>query len=735
MKSIKPSKIKSNLNPSILNLNKGFDKTSKEIPKTLITSLKAKKPPDKVKTKNIQKSINSDMYNGLCVIHAHYEGLIDTDIHPEKSISTDQKISNLQDVCPTISPESESFSSDNGDNGDNGDNCDNYDNGDNSNNDISNSGDDSNIDTNTNEDDDLSLSISTVESTDKSTDKSTVESTDESTSLNDVDKLQQGVEKIKINNSSKKLRSPQKVVLSKYKTYNYTDNDKLCNDFIHDFSNTQPEKIRTLRGAGFVRMIHDTYYVVTCNHILVKYAKYRGYCLNTDNIIVEFDMMIYCRIPELDIVILTITSPISTPLTIISLDTEISDMYQKDKNNSIVTGEYKPISISTVKSDPLEIQSKVKHVDIPINNNIQLIFEQLSSKHIHHIPLLNIPVEELAPVKSFITDYKLDLHNELKEHTKRREFISRTISDKVAGLSGSLVRSEGRNIGMVCMYTDTNNGLFIKAVPMFLINLIVENAVVKNIKQIMGVQIDTHPCTIDYESKRISGHYVIRDTCSYINGRRLFNFSKGDIVLEIDGHIFNDSKLLWSDVMNMYIPLNTYMMIRSNIDPFTSINVKIAKQISDDIKSRSYNIKCTPYNDMYRTRITERTCRWENMIFIELSEDVLLFYKLLGIDIMDTTGGFDKYSTNNEKIIILLNYDKQIPDTSIQTKTYIDMVQKGTSGVNFFYILNHIGHKKITNMDDLMLTISTLKKHNKKAATLKLSNDIGIIKPLKINLK
>jgi hypothetical protein len=677
---------------------KYISKTNIKVPKTNI-----KDPPDKIKVEKKSVNIRSDIYNGLCIVHAHYEGLVDSDtqfdIQSENQYSPKENIKladvqmNYQNVRPNVSPESDRFSSDakqvvTSDNSDNSTNSDNY-----------------------------SLS-----------DDIEKDSADE-LSADDIDELQQNIEQLNININDN--------IKDKIENYDVDSNmnpreiNDVSFDFIHDFNNIQPEKFRTMRGAGFVKKILGTYYVVTCNHIFVKYARYKGFCLNINNIIVELDMKIHSRIPELDIVILTILSPITIPLTTISSDTDICEIYQKYKNNSIVTGEYIPVSLKKSETSDI-LQSKVDYVDIQINNNINMIFEQLTSKHIHHIPILNIPVEELIPVKKFVRDYKLDLHNELKEYTKRRDFISRTIAEKVAGLSGSLVRSGGKNIGMICLYTDTNNGLFIKAIPMFLINIVVENTIIRNVKNLMGIQIDTHPCTIDYETECIMGHYVVRDTCSYVNGKKLFNFTEGDIVLEVNGSVFNDKKMIWCDIMNMYVPLNTYMMIRSNIDPHSPITIKIAKQISNDIKSRSYNIMCIPYNNMYRTRITERVCCWRNMIFMELSEDVLLFYKRLGIDIVDTSGCFDKYSNNNEKIVILFNYNNQVPNKLIQTKTYTDMVQKGTTGLNFFYTLNYIGQKKITNMDDLILVISTLKKQKK--TTLKLFNDIGSVKLLKIDL-
>jgi len=141
---------------------------------------------------------------------------------------------------------------------------------------------------------------------------------------------------------------------------------------------------------------------------------------------------------------------------------------------------------------------------------------------------------------------------------------------------------------------------------------------------------------------------------------------------------------------------------------------------------------------MYRTRTTERVYRWRDMIFMELSETIILFYKRLNIDITNTTsGGSDKYSINNEKIIILFNYNKK-PIGMTSTQSYIDMIEKSSMGTNFFYILTYIGQKKIIDIDDLKSTLTSLTKHKhihkQKQATLKLTGDAGIVKLLKIKL-
>ncbi|VBB17946.1 hypothetical protein YASMINEVIRUS_409 [Yasminevirus sp. GU-2018] len=501
-------------------------------------------------------------------------------------------------------------------------------------------------------------------------------------------------------------------------------------DFIHDFMNFNPENMTTYRGVGYVRKHNDTFYIITCNHIVVKYAKYKGYCYDVAGEMAEFDMMIHTRVPELDVAILTVISHHDPPLSELPTDTQIDRIYQKERFNTVITGEYRPMAMN--RSETKEVlQKRAEFLEVPISADVQMVFESLVSKHIHHVPLLNIPVDELPPIKKFVRDFKIDMQNDLKVMNPRRQFISKTVAEKVAGLSGSIVRSNGKMIGMICMYTDTTKMLSMKAVPMFLLDIIFDNVVTKGITQLMGIQVDTHPCTVDYQFERVSGHYINKKTCGYINGKKWINFVEGDIIMEVDDKKFNEHGMLWSDTMGMFVPLNTYTMIKTNSDPYSPITIKVAKQMGDDIKARNYNIMCISYNNMYRTRVSDRVCRWGDTVFIEVSEEMLMFYKRLGVDIVDTVKGFDEYSINNEKVVVVFNYKKPLPEAQLTKKMYIDMPYKG--GVGFtFYSLHTVGQKKIANIDDLVSVIRTIKAQKQKTVTLKLFNDAGVVETMKI---
>ena len=497
------------------------------------------------------------------------------------------------------------------------------------------------------------------------------------------------------------------------------DNARMRFDFIHDFMNFSPDIMATHMGSGYVKFADNMFYVITCNHIMVKYARYKGYCYDISGKIVEVDLAIHTRIPEFDIAILIVLTHLVTPLAELIIDNQIEKSYPIENNNLIVTGIYIPNKMNKTESIDI-LQELIQFLYIPISREIQMVFEPLVSRHIHHIPLFNVPVEELPFVKEIICEHKID-------------DISKTIAEKAAGLSGSIIRSNDKMIGMIIIYTDTKKMMSIKAIPLFLLDIIFKNVINKRITQLMGIQIDTYPCSFEYKSEHMFGHIVKKDMCGYINGKKIFNIIKGDIITEIDTKQFNENGMIWSDDMNMFVPPNTYTMIKTNMNPNIPIVIKISKQSAGHANQYAYNLMCIPYNAMYRTRISDRVCCWGETVFIELSEEMRLFYKKNGINIIDSAQVFDEYANNNEKIIIVFNYKKLLPRAFFNKKMYIDMPYRKSNGY-MFYTLHSVGKKKILNIDDLVNVFKIVKKQNNKTVTLKLLSDTGTIESMRINV-
>ena len=491
---------------------------------------------------------------------------------------------------------------------------------------------------------------------------------------------------------------------------NTCNDNKLTHDFIHDFNNFFPEKHRILRGCGYIKTINNIQYVITCNHIMIHYASYIGYSTDIANNIVKFDMTVYHRIPEIDIVIMKISTHLKNPLSNLHVVTKLKTLYESSENNVLVTGKF-------IHPTPQNPRKSIIFKTLNLNHEVRVVFDILISKHIHHIPLLNLPVCNMEVIKKIALDQKMN---------EQRHVISNIIAEQLSGTSGSIVRSNNSNIGMCCLYTDTLNGTFLKAIPLFFIDLVVNNAINLGYKNLMGVQLDTYHCDIKFQNTQMYSHYVVQQSCTYVNDKRSCLFKKGDVILEVDGKQFDNNMMIYCDYIDMKIPMNAYLMIKSNMNPEIPISIKSAKQYHNNTKISIYNLSCIPFNDMFYSRICSNThYRWHDMIFMELSEDLILFYKRMGIDIVNNININDTYTTNNKKTIILFNYKKEVFKSHLTKEYYTSMPYIGQTG-HYFYTVNLLGNKKILNMNDLICTLDTTILRGRKQLTFNLYDDIGI---------
>jgi hypothetical protein len=528
--------------------------------------------------------------------------------------------------------------------------------------------------------------------------------------------------------------------------------DDIVKEFACDFNNFLPEKIRVYRGLGYIRTILNQQYVITCNHIMVKYAKYKGYCYGADDssgefdkTAIVFDMIVYKRIPEIDVVIMKITTVFETPLQDLIINDEICPLYDKSQANTIITGEYVPNNamiapINKEKSDDSLQNSgaaiSIEMKKILINNDVALTFDILKSRYVHDLPLFNIPTINTNIVQTYAKENNLDINKEVLSFNTKRLFFSKALIAKFSGMSGSIVRINNKNMAMIC--TCAGDGLSLKALPLYLIDNIVVNAITQNIFNVLGIQIDTQPCDIEFQNVDMYAHCVVKQSCCYINGKKVYAFSENDIILEVDNKQFNKDKMLWSDILNLYVPLNTYMLIQSNFNPTLPIPIKVVKQPGNDIKVRIYNLSSIPYDDMYKIRSNVKEIHvWKKLIFMELSEELIIFYEKLGINIINGSLIDGQYAAYNEKVVILFNYKKNIFNQELSKALYTSIPyvctnrHKNKSQDHYFYVVSAIGQKKINCVNDLK---NALNAQNKQKVTIKLLNYTGIAKELKITI-
>lgn len=512
----------------------------------------------------------------------------------------------------------------------------------------------------------------------------------------------------------------------------------VTNDFLIDFYNYAPTRFRIQRGIGFIRIINGRYYVVTCNHIMIKNSIYTGYISDVKKKTIKFDMTICHRIPEIDLVILEIKQPVNSGLKeIIFTKNNIKPIYyeSEDNKNVILTGEYIP------SNSFLKKQNELQYSFLNVESNVEYVFENLDNKIIQQLPLLSIPIDKLDPVKKLIAKFKINLKDDLKEMNEKRRFITKIIGETISGISGSIICCGGINVGMISIYTHSNSDISVKALPLFLIDQIVQNVIKSSILLLKSIQIYTDPYKDVINNEMYNYHMVIKKTCQLYNGKKFFTFNEGNVIMEVDSKKFNNDHLLYSDVVRFYVPLNTYMFLKSVFYPDLPIPIKIAKRTLNgstdrpDIslpKIRVHNLMGIPYNDMYRIRIFTKIYEWNNLIFMELSNEIIEWYNRMGKPIIDDivsdkNEGIEA-SANNERIVIMFNhkninihklkneslytelinlpYQRKNPEAQAQTET------EDQGGQYYFLTIGYVGQKRIINLDELKSALQSINTSN-----------------------
>jgi S1-C subfamily serine protease len=308
-----------------------------------------------------------------------------------------------------------------------------------------------------------------------------------------------------------------------------------------DFNNPLPDLLRINRGIGFIKTYMGSQYVITVNHVIINFAKkYVAYCKSiADGNIITFNLELYKRIPEIDIVIMKITSKHMNHVPELCIDLTDRVIYDNIEDNVILTGEYDP-------NTDLEKCEKTLYDTIKLNTSVEIMFGILKSKLILDFPVLDFNVSKMSNIKDIIKSHRIDfeeLKNKKESHLYRD--IVKDLTNRLKGISGSIVNVGGKNIGMVSLFASTNNGFRIKAIPLFLIDNVVKNIIGGCADGLVGIQINTHGCDIEYANKNMFAHYVINQSFPYINGKKLFCFNKGDVILNIDNMEFNEKQRIF----------------------------------------------------------------------------------------------------------------------------------------------------------------------------------------------
>jgi hypothetical protein len=545
----------------------------------------------------------------------------------------------------------------------------------------------------------------------------------------------------------------------------FTTNTGNIHNSLLDFSNYEPDKFRINMGSGFLITIMGERFVITCSHIMIKSAVKYTAIFDINLHAESFDMEVYFRIPEIDMVIMKFAD-IEDRLAIyknISTKSKLSHVpdlmesynvsYIRDyQNNLDIEKQNQILTAVHVISNDINTENQIKYDTIDLPTKLDRVHSTLVTSMIETIPNISIPISGLDIFTDIETKYQKkieDIFNDEKDITSK--IAINKVMKKLKGLSGSIITSQdtkninSKNIclGMIVTFslstvnsteTKLKNEGSIKSIPMDVILTVVNNCIRKRNVNLMGVQIDYNGCIAEENEKEFYAAIVRNPSSRYINGKKDFWFNPEDLILGIDQM---DIKLNGSElVLNTKkygnkLPLNAYMFYKGNEELGSDISITLSKVYDKINKKINFNIKPIPYNNMHITRIYhQKEILWNGYLFLELSEELIRFYKFIGIDLL-MGDDINEESMNGEKIVILFNYNKVL--SSDLNSRYMNLVEytnmpckiiKNTKPVYFFYRLERVSNRMICNIEELGKTIKDIDKSGQKKITLVLKNKV-----------
>jgi hypothetical protein len=467
-------------------------------------------------------------------------------------------------------------------------------------------------------------------------------------------------------------------------------------------TNDNVDRERGFKGLGYIRKIDGKYFIITCNHVMKprsKYVAYQGTGKNT----IMMNLVPHIRLFELDIIVLSVVdykkiepesestqnvnNLVDVDLKELISSENIKRIYNKsgsDKSNSngetqnwLITGEYKA-------GDGVML----KH--IPINTDIICIDETIFCKGFADIPILSFRLEE----------------NDKLFTALKNDFVVSTNEQLLKGLSGSIICNGNESISMIMMYMQNinTNEIYIKSIPLRLLDIIVECVIIRNFKSLIGIKLSK--CVCDFDGKEYNARYITRTSCRLINGRSTFQFNEGDLIVQVDGNNFTENSLLQMDMLGCAVTINAYLFIKCMLDQ--EVDCTVIRSDANETKMRTYSLSGIEYNDMFRCRTYHLGIfEWNQMIFMEMSQQVIDYYESQGRPLTGWKNKIDEYSLTDERYVILYNYRKKVNLEKITQKQY-DTMPCLIDNNYFFYIVEKIGNRKITNIKDLIEMLSGL---------------------------
>ena len=154
----------------------------------------------------------------------------------------------------------------------------------------------------------------------------------------------------------------------------------------------------------------------------------------------------------------------------------------------------------------------------------------------------------------------------------------------------------------------------------------------------------------------------------------------------------------------------------------TPVTFQIYRITGNTYKTIVHNLEGQPFGNVYSVNISASNnyLYWQGLIFTELSEELIINMNTFGIQLVGKY--FEKIkiiNPNMSKIIVLVDIDYRLLSNELtNTFKYLGLPYVKYKNGYTLFILEKIGQKKITSLNDLELVInSKSEKTNKFTCT------------------
>lgn len=422
----------------------------------------------------------------------------------------------------------------------------------------------------------------------------------------------------------------------------------------------------TKQGNGIFFKMQQKIYVVTCFHI-IGLINMEIYTFHNNK---KIPLVKLGDIPEFDITILCVEKQYHN-------DIDCNELECKKIN------EMEDI-ISQLKYMPSLFSVNVSNTQCTISSTISNTTQMTDNCN------FSVDVDSIHIIHDYVKGNMLP-----KVPLIEFKFEDHTISDeRLRGLSGSSLLINNEVMGMIfgCFSTNNKNETKIQAISMIFLQLIIESFIrntncISGVNQTlkpMGYYLPTRSAKIREDGQNNTGVCIVEDIdISYkTNTKKAFKFRNGDVIYKINDVNLNDNCTIYSKELGCNIKIDTHIMIKLFFDDYCKLN--LFRKINDEYKKVSFNVSGKALDNLYDFKILNdyNYIYFRGFVFTELSEELILNLNKLNL----LNGQF----YDQKKIIKKSNMNHVI---MIDTDNKITLVEK-------------IGNKKITNLDDIHYIIS-----------------------------